>query len=88
MLGTGDPNGVESLDNGGVVPLTIFMGLNGDLMLESLSESSVIFGVSEKLLKDELGLELSETQLLDLGVSALEDGLDELFFLGDGLSSL
>ena len=87
-MGTGEPKGVDSLDTGGVVPFTIFIGLNGDLMLESLSESSVILGVSEKLLKDELGLELSETQLLDFGVSALEDGLEELLFLGDGLSSL
>ena len=69
----GEPSGVESLDTGGVIPLTTLMGDMGDLI--SLSES---MWPSEKLLMLELGLELS----------ALELGLEELFFLGDGLSSL
>jgi hypothetical protein len=83
LLETGDVSGVESRDIGGVVPFGIFKGDRGDLTLESLSE----LGVSEKLLREELGLELSDTQP-DLGVSALDEGLEELFFLGDGLSSL
>ena len=72
--------GVVSLDTGGVVPLAIFIGDTGDLMLESRSKSSAVRGVSEKLLREELGLEVSETQV-DFGVSALEEGLEELFFL-------
>ena len=79
--GLGEFRGVFSLDTGGVLPLVILViGDIGDLMLDSRSESSIIRGVSEKLLREELGLELSQ---LDLGVSALEEGLEELFFLGD-----
>ena len=84
--GLGEVIGVVSLDTGGVVPLVIFIGDTGDLMLDSRSESSASRGLSEKLLREELGLEVSLTQL-DLGVSALEDGLEELFFLGDRVSS-
>ena len=69
----GEPRGVVSLERGGVTPLTIFIGDMGDLI--SLSESKC---PSEKLLMLEFGLELS----------ALELGLEELFFLGEGLSSL
>ena len=81
--GLGEFIGVVSLDTGGVLPLVILViGDTGDLMLDSRSESSIIRGVSEKLLREELGLELS-----NLGVSALEDGLEELFFLGDRVLS-
>ena len=87
--GLGEFIGVVSLDTGGVMPLVIFIGDIGDLVLDSRSESSpAIRGGSEKLLREELGLEppVSLTQL-DLGVSALEDGREELFFLGDRVSS-
>ena len=74
---TGDVSGVESLDRGGV-------GVRGDL--RSLSSWSECLELSEWLLSEEPGLESPvET---DLGVSALEEGLEELFFRGEDELSL
>ena len=74
---TGEVSGVESLDRGGV-------GVRGDL--RSLSSWSECLELSEWLLSEEPGLESPvET---DLGVSALEEGLEELFFRGDDELSL
>ena len=74
---TGEVSGVESLDRGGV-------GVRGDL--RSLSSWSECLELSEWLLSEELGLESPvET---DLGVSALEEGLEELFFRGEDELSL
>ena len=75
--GLGELRGVESRDTGGVAPF-IILGESGDLP-DSRSESSVTLGVSERLLREELGLEP--------GVSALDEGLEELFFLGERVSS-
>ena len=74
---TGEVSGVESLDRGGV-------GVRGDL--RSLSSWSECLELSEWLLSEEPGLESPvET---DLGVSALEEGLEELFFRGEDELSL
>ena len=82
---TGEVRGVESLESGGVgVAPLIFSGDRGDL--RSLSSWSECLELSEWLLSEELGLESPvET---DLGVSALEEGLEELFFLGEDELSL
>ena len=82
---TGEVRGVESLDRGGVgVAPLIFNGERGDL--RSLSSWSECLELSEWLLSEEPGLESPvET---DLGVSALEEGLEELFFRGEDELSL
>ena len=82
---TGEVRGVESLDSGGVgVAPLIFRGERGDL--RSLSSWSECLELSEWLLREELGLESPVEN--DFGVSALEEGLEELFFRGEAELSL